>query len=72
MLLKASADFVSLILSTVSLHCIRLPGNLAVFFSKYTQTLMTEYGFHHRLNRKQTENDLSNERNRHQRRFNVK
>lgn len=45
MLLKASADFVSLILSTVSLHCIRLPGNLAVFFSKYTQTLMTEYGF---------------------------
>lgn len=34
----ATADFVFLILSTVSLHRLRLPGNLAVFFSKYSPT----------------------------------
>lgn len=38
MLLHASADFVCLILSTVSSHPLRLPGNAAVFFSKYIQT----------------------------------
>lgn len=49
----------SLIDSAVLVHRLRLPGNPALFFSKYASTETTEYGFvQHRCSSQYIKTDL--------------